>query len=160
VQRLFKFGDVAILELRTDPDQTSKQVAKGDLRLLFSVHSGKPVAVLYDYRHPGAQTPVDFTSVATTRIDRLVVLRAAQIVIDRSPQGYTLRASLPLSKIGFRPEPGKAYPGDFGIVYSDKAGQTNQLRMHWSNQATGIVSDLSQEAAIQPERWGRFAVVE
>jgi hypothetical protein len=158
VRRLFKFGDAAILELRTDPTQKSKEAAKGDLRLLFSVHEGKPVAVLYDYRHPGATDPVEFTSVKTTRIDRLEVLDEAQVAIDRSDSGYTLRAAVPLKALGWKPEAGVTYPGDFGIVYSDRAGQTNQLRMYWSNQATGIVSDLSLEADIQPGNWGRFEI--
>lgn len=161
VRRLFKFGDAAILELRTDPTQTGKQAAVGDMRLLFSVHQGKPVAVLYDYRRPGAKDPVEFTSVKTTRIDRLVVIEEAQIAIDRTPEGYTLRACVPLSAFaGWTPEAGVAYPGDFGIVYSDKTGQSNELRMYWSNKATGIVSDLSLEADIQPALWGRFEVEE
>jgi len=159
VRRLFKFGDAALLELRTRPKQQGKRVSEGDVRLLFSVHRDKPVAVLCDYRHPGAKEPVDFTSVTTTRIDRLVVLGKAHVAIQRDAEGYTLRASVPLSDIGFHPEPGRTYRGDFGIVYSDRAGTTNRLRMHWSNQATGIVSDLSMEAAVQPQHWGRFEVV-
>jgi hypothetical protein len=155
-RRLFKFGDAAILELRTDPDQHSRQAAQGDLRLLFSVHQGKPVAVLYDYVHPGAKEPVELTSVKTTRIDRLDVLKNAKVAIDRTADGYTLRAAVPLSDLGWEPQPGKTYPGDFGIVYSDKTGQINELRMYWSNHATGIVSDLSLEADIQPANWGRF----
>ena len=156
VQRLFKFGDAAVLELRTKPEQESQHLCEGDLRLLFSVHHGKPVAVFYDYRHPGVKEPIDFTSVTTTRVDRLIVLENAKLVIDRTAKSYSLRASVPLSDIGFDPRLGKTYPGDFGIIYSDRAGVTNRLRMYWSNQATGIVSDLSLEAAIQPQYWGRF----
>ena len=129
------------------------------MRLLLSVHQGKPVAVLYDYRHQGANEPVDFTSVTTTRVDRLIVLNNAKLEVDRAAESYSFRASIPLEDIGFAPQPGTAYPGDFGIVYSDRAGATNRLRMHWSNQATGIVSDLSLEAAIQPQHWGRFEIV-
>ena len=123
----------------------------GDLRLLFSVHDGSPVGVLYDYRCPGANDPVEFRSVTTTRVDRLVVLADSRVAIDRSSDGYTLRASVPLSELDFHAEPGQAYAGDFGIVYSDSSGTGNSLRMHWANQATGIVSDLSSEAAIQPQ---------
>ena len=159
VRRLFKFGDAAILELRTDPMQVGKGVAPGDLRLLFSVHQGKPVAVLYDYRRPGAGEPVELTSVKTTRIERLEVLENAKMAIDRDDGGYVLRASVPLADLKWTPVPGTVYPGDFGIVYSDQTGQTNQLRMYWSNRATGIVSDLSMEADIQPGNWGRFEVL-
>jgi hypothetical protein len=160
VRCLFKFGDAAVLELRTNPHQKSQQVAEGDVRLLFSVHQGQPVAVLYDYRDPHATEPVEFTSVTTTRIDRLEVLKEAQVEIERTEEGYALRAAVPLKAIGWTPRAGSTYPGDLGIVYSDQEGTRNELRMYWSNQATGIVSDLSLEAAIQPARWGRFVIEE
>jgi hypothetical protein len=156
VRQLFKTGDAAVLELRTDPQQQSTSPAQGDLRLLFSVHQGKPVAVLYDYRRPGAKNPVEFTSVKTTRIDRLEVLDKAKIDIDRTANGYTLRAAVPLKDLGWQPRAGSVYPGDLGIIYSDRSGQINELRMYWSNQATGIVNDLSLEADIQPANWGKF----
>ncbi|MBN1558159.1 MAG: hypothetical protein JW951_08440, partial [Lentisphaerae bacterium] len=111
----------------------------------------------YDYRRPceGVE-PTEFTSVKTTRIDCLKVLDDAEIALERTDEGYTLVAAVPLKDLRWKPEPGATYPGDFGIVYSDQTGQSNQLRMYWSNKATGIVSDLSMEADIQPGNWGRF----
>ncbi len=44
-------------------------------------------------------------------------------------QGYTQPAYVPLSEIVSHPVPGETCPGDFGIVYSDKQGLTNRLRM-------------------------------
>lgn len=212
VRQLFKSGDAAILEFRTNPDpdranhaprlplpwgerakvrgnarahyntqsptpllspsplrgegrgegserSERNQPAPGDLRLLFSVHQGNPVAVLYDYRRPRAKDPVEFTSVKTTRIDRVEVIEDAAIIFDRNPTGYTLRAAVPLAALdNWAPTPGETYPGDFGVVYSDATGTTNVLRMHWSNPATGIVSDLSLEADIQPSLWGKFDI--
>ncbi|MBN1558387.1 MAG: hypothetical protein JW951_09605, partial [Lentisphaerae bacterium] len=67
-------------------------------------------------------------------------------------------AAVPLKALRWSPEPGTAYPGDFGVVYSDRKGASNELRLYWSNKATGIVSDLSMEADIQPANWGRFEV--
>ena len=159
VRRLFKFGDAAILELRTDPRQTAKQVSPGDLRLLFSMYKGQPVAVLYDYQRPCEGTdPVEFTSVKTTRIECLKVLEEAKIAIERTDKGYTLVAAVPLKALRWKPEVGTTYSGDIGIVYSDRTGEINELRMYWANKATGIVSDLSLEADIQPENWGQFEV--
>jgi hypothetical protein len=159
VRQLFKFGDAAIFELRTDPEQSSKEAAPGDLRLLFSVHNDKPVAVLYDYQRPceGVE-PTELTSVKTTRIDCLKVLENAQVALERTAGGYTLVAAIPLRDLRWQPKAGKVYAGDFGIVYSDRKGETNELRMYWANRATGIVSDLSLEADIQPGNWGRFVV--
>ena len=129
--------------------------APGDIRLLFSIYRGNPVAVLYDYRRPGLSDSVEFTSVKTTRIDRVRVIEDATIAIRRGRAHYVLRAAVPLAALdGWTPKPGTTYPGDFGVVYSDAAGATNMLRMHWSNTATAIVNDLSFEADIQPDRWG------
>ena len=159
VRQLFKSGDAAILELRTDPSQQDAQASEGDIRLLLSVYLDKPIALLYDYRNPATREPVEFTSVQTTRIDRVEVIEDAAINIDRGPTGYTLRAALPLAALDdWKPTPGNTYPGDFGVVYSDRTGSTDVLRMYWSNTATGLVSDLSKEADIQPTRWGRFRV--
>ena len=70
-----------------------------------------------------------------------------------------VRAAVPLAALnGWTPDTGRTYPGDFGIVYSDAAGATNVLRMYWSNPTTGIVSDLSLEADIQPHFWGEFRI--
>ncbi|MFH1920748.1 MAG: hypothetical protein ABIP48_12770 [Planctomycetota bacterium] len=157
-QRLFKYGDAALLEIRTIPDDKSRQILPGDLRLLFSVLKGKPVAVLYRYRVPGTADPVLFQSVKTTRIDEIEVLDDARITIERGPDSYTLSATVPLAALGFQPERGKSYRGDVGIVHSDKTGQVNELRMNWANTATGLVSDLSGEAEMTPALWGRFDV--
>ena len=128
--------------------------------MLFSIdRTGQPLAVLYDYRHPNSPAPFTFTAVSTTRVDRLVRLNSARVDIDRQGDGYVLRASVPLTDLGFKPQGDKWYAGDFGIVYSDRAGRLNGLRMHWANRNTGIVSDDSQEAAIQPGNWGRFRAV-
>ncbi len=48
--------------------------------------------------------------------------------------------------------------GDVGVIHSDRDGQRNQLRMYWSNKATGMVTDLFTESRIQPELWGELAV--
>ena len=156
---LFKTGDAAVLELRTKANDNTAGVIAGDVRLLFSVFEGKPVAVLYRYRVPGTAKPVPFASpVTTTKIDVVKRLTCAKIAIDRQAHGYTLRASVPLAELGLKPEKGAVYRGDFGIVYSDRAGRVNELRMYWSNPVTGMVNDLAIEAAIQPAMWGRFEV--
>jgi hypothetical protein len=158
-QQLFKFGDAALFELRTRANDESADILPGDLRLLLSVFRGKPIAVLYRYRVPEVQKPVVFQSVTSTRIDDIRVLTDAQIALHREADRYTLCATIPLTDLAFNPKPGKIYRGDFGIVYSDANGTTNQLRMYWANQATGLVDDLALEARIEPQRWGRFEVV-
>ena len=88
------------------------------------------------------------------------VLADAQIAIDRSPAGYSVRVAVPLAALRFAPAAGKTYRGDIGIVYSDKTGTIDELRMYWANPVSGMVNDLSTEAKITPATWGRFTVEE
>lgn len=156
-QILFKTGDAAVFELRPDPNAQETGIAAGDLRLLFSVFNDEPIAVAYRYKVPGTTEPVPFISpVTTTNIDIVKILDSAQIALDRQGDRYSLRAVIPLAELNFIPVPGKTYWGDFGIIYSDRAGRINELRMYWSNPVTGMVSDLAIEAAIEPRFWGRF----
>jgi hypothetical protein len=62
----------------------------------------------------------------------------------------------PLDELGFQPEAGKEYRGDFGVVYSDAKGTTNRLRMHWATRDTGLVSDAYNETKVRPAEWGRI----
>jgi hypothetical protein len=161
VTQLFKTGDAVAFELRTQPDDDTAGVIEGDVRLLIAVFEGTPVAILYRYKVGGTEKPVEFSSpVTTTKIDVVKVLESAKIAIDRQPGSYAVRAAVPLAELGFRPEVGKTYRGDFGVIHSDAKGQINELMMYWSNRATGIISDLAIEAQIQPKLWGTFEVKE
>jgi hypothetical protein len=163
VNRLFKTGDAAVFELRVAPDNRGERIQPGDFRLLFSVFEGKPVAVLYRYKAlPGEPLAREIfkSPVVETTVDVCKVLDSANIAIDRRPNGYDLRASVPLKELGLKPEAGKSYRGDFGIIHSDVQGQVNDLRMYWANKATGLVDDLGGEAAINPAKWGNFSVTD
>ncbi len=158
---LFKTGDAVVFELRTRPDDATPRVIPGDLRLLLSVFEGKPIAVLYDYKAPGAGSPRQFSSpVTTTVVDSVRVLASARVAIDRQDDRYTLRASVSLAELKFAPQPGHSYRGDFGVIYSDRQGRIDELRMYWSNVATGLVSDLAIEAQIEPRAWGTWQIKE
>ncbi len=157
--RLFKTGDACLLELRTQPDDDSNSIIAGDLRLLLSVFETKPVAVVYRYKVPGTDKPSEFSSpVTTTKIDVIKVIEGAKFQVRRGAQDYDLSATIPFEALGFKPAKGKSYRGDFGIVYSDKHGKTNSLRMNWSNLFTSMISDLALESVIEPKHWGWFRV--
>jgi hypothetical protein len=159
VKTLFKTGDALEFELRTAPDNNTPQVIPGDIRLLFSIFHDVPIAVLYRYKVPGTVQPLAFSSpVGTTRIDQVEVLNDAKMNIVRSAGSYTVTASIPLADLGLAPQAGKTYRGDFGVVYSDKTGNIDDLRMYWANPINGMVNDLFSEAQIQPGNWGVFKV--
>lgn len=160
-QLLFKTGDALLFELRETPNNDSPDVIPGDIRLLFSVFQGKPIAVLYNYIVPGTTHPYRFSSpVGTTLIDEVKILENAKVVFDREGNSYSARIVIPLADIGFKPQKDKYYRGDFGVIYSDKLGRINELRMFWCNPFGAMVSDVFSESQINPSYWGKFQVEE
>jgi hypothetical protein len=153
---LFKTGDAVVFELRTRPDDGTPRVIEGDLRLLLSVFEGKPIAILYVYKtSSGGGGPRWFSSpVTSTPVDAVRVLASARVAIDRQSDRYTVRAAVPLADLKFTPLAGHSYRSDFGVIYSDRQGRIDELRMYWSNTTTGLVSDLAIEAQIEPRAWG------
>ncbi len=69
-----------------------------------------------------------------------------------------LEAAVPLASINFKPEKGKEYPFDFGILYGDTGGNMTILRAYWANQDTAINNDTPTESRIQPANLGTATV--
>lgn len=161
--QLFVTGDSVDLQLGTDagakPDR--REPVPGDLRLLFSVLDGKPVAVLYRWKAADATVPVTFNSPwRALAVDSVTRLDDAQIEIRRRPDAYTVEAAVPLAALGFKPEAGKTYKADVGVIFSDPTGTNRTARVYWSNQATGLVNDVPGEIMATPNLWGKATVQE
>lgn len=155
--RLFKTGDAVDLQLGTGTKR--KDVAAGDLRLVFAPYQGKPAVVLMKPIDPGApaELKVQHTSPVGSRMfDRVQILEAAKIEVKVESARYWVKASVPLAALGLKPQAGQVLRGDAGIISSDAAGLVNMARTYWSNKATNLVNDLPQEAWLYPETWGEF----
>jgi hypothetical protein len=158
---LFKTGDSVNLELGTDPHANPLRTSPvpGDVRLLIAPYNGKPTAVLYRYRVPGAARPVTFTSPWRSEIvGEVKQLPNAIITVKPRRGGYTLDAVVPLADLGFTPLPGTTLKADMGVLFGDPDGKATMLRSYWSNQATGLVNDVPGEIMLFPNLWGTLAV--
>jgi hypothetical protein len=156
---LFKSGDSVDLQIGVDPDADPGRTgpAPGDQRLLISLFEGKPIGVLYRHRVPGtpANERVGFSSPWRTEyVDRVDRLDPANIGIARTSKGYAVEAVVPFELLGFKPQPGKRYRIDFGILSAASDGKTTVARTYWANQATGLVSDVPGEIMLTPGLWG------
>ena len=161
INELFKSGDCVLFELGTirDVEDTSSKLQRGDWRLLLAKKENEHIAVLYNYVRDSTNTWIEISSgLGTLRVDEFKVIAGARIATRLTKSGYTLEASIPLDELGFLPEPGKDFRGDFGVVYSDLKGTTNRLRMHWATRDTGLVSDAYNEAQVKPAQWGRIRI--
>ncbi|HRR82788.1 MAG TPA: FlgD immunoglobulin-like domain containing protein [Planctomycetota bacterium] len=152
---LFKTGDSVDLQLGADPkaDPTRRGPVPGDLRLLLAPFQGKPVAVLYRHRAPGAADPVTFTSPwRSEKVDSVALVDGAKIAVTKGADDYRVEAAIPLAALGLKP-PG-VFRADFGALYGDPSGAITMLRSYWANQATGLVNDVPGEIMLHPNLWG------
>jgi hypothetical protein len=157
-QLLFATGDCIDFWLRTDPTSDAKQPVKGDIRLLFSIYQGKPLAVLFEQKAAQKEQPFDFRSPARNiPFDRVEILPGAKVVFKRSLMGYTFEASIPVEEIGHA-LPDGATIGDAGVIFSDVAGNESLQRSCWSNKSTNITDDIPDEAMLAPDKWGKVMV--
>jgi hypothetical protein len=156
---LFKTGDSVDLQIGVDAKADPKRPGPvpGDQRLLITLMKGKPVGVLYRHRVPGTKEAarVGFSSPDRTEyVDQIDRLDTANIGIKPMKGGYAVEAVVPLTVLGLKPQPGKSYKIDFGILSADSSGSRTQVRTYWANQNTGLVSDVPGEIMLTPGLWG------
>jgi len=150
-QTPFITGDCVDLMLAVNPeaDPDRRKAAPGDLRLLFTELRGEAMAVLYRQSVPGATNPVQMLA---TYIDDVRRLPEATPVIRRQADGYTLTARIPLASLGLTTLP-QELRGDVGVVYGNATGRDRDQRLYYYNQDTGMISDLTTEARLSPNKW-------
>ncbi|AWI09331.1 hypothetical protein [Ereboglobus luteus] len=156
----FKTGGALDIMIGADAgaDPARKTPVAGDQRLLITVVKGKPLALLYRAVVPGtkARDRVPFSSPwRTIHFDRVDDV-SAQIQFTAGKDGV-YEIAVPLKTLGLAPDrlkPGAKLKGDIGILRGD--GNQTTARLYWHNKATGIVSDVPDEAMLRPALWGAF----
>lgn len=153
-QTLFISGDCVDLMLATDPHASAhrEQAAAGDIRLLLGIYHDKPIAVLYRPVVAGAASPVQLMA---ARIDEIRPLDHAQVAYVRGDGEYSIEAAVPLKDLGIDPAETATLRGDVGVIYADDTGRSRSLRLYYYNHQTNITADLTTEATLQPDQWGR-----
>ena len=166
---LFKTGAAAEVPLGLDPKADPKRTGArpGDIRLLFSVVKGKPVAVLYkpvDPTAPADQHATFSSPVGQTQMDRVEVIADARVAVQQQPYKdgmfWVLEAAVPWKALGFEPPAtGTLLRGDFGYLQSDQNGMQTVSRKYWSGKTQTVVCDIPSEARLAPALWGEVVCV-
>lgn len=154
VRYQFKHGGALDLMIGSDRgiERRGNVPAPGDTRLLVTRVEGRPRAVLYRPLAAGApasEQVVYQSPIGKQSFDQVLDVSDA---IALGGRGGDYEFSIPLERIGLKPEKGREILGDLGILRG-QGGQTVQ-RIYWNNFDTLLVSDLPSEARLQPGRWG------
>jgi len=164
IRQLFVSGDAVDLQLCVEPaaDPARKVPVMGDCRLLISKLGGKPVAMLYRVKAPGAKQPVSFRNPGGTEVvfDEVSEIKDAKVAISDTPDGYLVEAAIPLKVLFDFYEPlwkGRVLQGDIGVIVADSTSR-RIARIYRFNRQTQIVSDLPSEARLSPANWGEIEV--
>ena len=161
---LFITGDSVDFMFAADPKapEGRRAPAFGDRRLCLSEMDGKPVAVLFEpVTEPRAEKPQQLMA---AKIDRITLLKDAEVKIVRRSVGYVLTASVPLATLGLQnirtfehSNILTSLRGDLGVIFSGAIGG-RELRLYRYNKNTFMTADLTTEATLQPAEWGEMLV--
>ncbi len=175
LNNLFKTGGCLDLMISTDPDAdpARRQPVEGDQRLLITKVGDKTTAVRYEPVSPDATEAegggaVEFGSpLRTISFDRVQVVSDRVKLVEKSVTDLeadkngsivrtTYEIAIPLDLLDFKPEIGKSYKFDIGVLRGD--GVQTLQRVYWKNRAAGIVSDIPSEAELIPALWGNLNI--
>jgi hypothetical protein len=154
---LYATGDTVDLQIGLGEAANPKRTepALGDLRVSIGNFKGEPKVVGYRKVSEKKQ-PKAFSSgvVANYPMDWVGELKAKELKVTTTKDGYTVEVALPWSELGRCPKSGESVKLDFGATYGDPNGLDTMLRNHWSNQRTGMVNDEVFELKMEPGFWG------
>jgi len=159
--QMYLNGDTVDFQFGSDlaADAKRREAVAGDFRVSIGSFQGQPTAVLYR-KVSTVKKPRIFSSGVINRyeMDYVDTLPEAHIVVTPRPdkKGYTVEASIPWKALGFTPQAGATYRGDFGVTYGNESGTRTRLRSYWNNQETGLVDDAVFEVMMAPANWGNI----
>ena len=160
-ENMYAGGDTVDFQLGTDPgaDKNRSEAARGDLRLSIGLLRGKNTAVLYRKVSDQKAPKTFYSGTSKGGYTMEFVKKVENVKIEAKPNGdrqYFVEAAIPLKELGVGLIPGLKLRGDVGVTYGDPVGKRTNLRVYWSNKATGIVADEVEELKMQPSLWGEL----
>jgi hypothetical protein len=163
-QILFKGGNLLDIQLATDPNMNPKRTkpAPGDVRLLVTRQQGKPLAVVYRPKIKGFQgQPIVLKSpTGQEAFDAIEMSDKVRLDYRKTPAGFTALVSIPLSVLGWTPQPNSSVRLDLGYLFGNATGNQCAQRAYWANTGptAAIIGDVPSESRLEPNQWGTATV--
>jgi hypothetical protein len=161
---LFKGGNLLDIQLATDPQADPKrtQPVPGDVRLLVTRQQGKPVAVMYRPKVKGFKgEPVVLKSpTGQESFDAIEVTDKVRLEYQKTPAGFDSVVTIPLSLLGWTPQPSSTVRLDVGYLFGNATGNQCAQRSYWANSSptAAIIGDVPTESRLEPRQWGTATV--
>lgn len=158
---LFKTGDAVDLLLAAAPAAPLSRTtaAPGDLRIVFSLWKGKPVAVRYRFVVPNSDAAhhAKFASpTGVAVVDEVSLLPTVDVRIETAAGGWRLTANIPWKELGLDQAPTASLRGDVGLILADPSGTRSVARHYYFDRGSQVVSDLPSEVRVNPAKWGEI----
>ena len=158
---LFKGGDYVDIQLGVpNPIKDAPRTAQpGDVRVMIGPGENGAFTVVGMWtKVPAgmAQDPMLYKSpVAEENFERVALLTDVTVKLQPTEKGYLLEAAIPWAALGMAPPAkGAKLQGDFGVIFSDKAGAQAIRRVYLFNKDTGVVNDIPSEVRVVTPNWG------
>ncbi len=156
-----------------DPERTMP--VAGDIRVLVSMHEGKPLAMVYRAADAHSDSPLAVSS--AWRECKLAGVTDISDSVRVGQSAHAWEVAVPIAALGIEASPGKEVRADFGIRWRpyrvlDESGrrlrvaeattgiagheERSRQRIFWHNQATGFVPDAAGDAIFTPQLWGTW----
>jgi hypothetical protein len=165
----------AEIALSSDPDADPERTepGAGDIRVLFSMHEGHPLAVVY--RAAAADSEPHLAISSEWRQLKLGSITDISEKVQVAQSAQAWEVAVPLEALGIDAREGKEVRADFGLHWrpcrvldnsgrrirvaegtTGIAGHQERTRqsIYWHNRATEFVPDAVGEAMFTPQLWG------
>jgi len=163
-QTLFKSGDAVDLRLAINPNAplARTEPVAGDQRFIFSSYHGEPIAVRYRFVVPGvalASRSKFASPTGVAVVDEVSIQKEIQVKIEKTANGYRLKARIPWENLGLDKAPTEGLPlrGDVGVILSAPDGSRSVARYYYFDQKSEVVCDLPSEVRVNPSQWGTLS---
>jgi hypothetical protein len=157
---LFRGGNCLDIQLATDPraDSKRKEPVVGDVRVLITRQAGKPYAVVYRPRVAGfnGKRIVLKSPTGQEVFDSIEVLDTIALDYATSTDGFRVMVTVPLTTLGWKPQPGQMVHMDLGYLFGNGPGTQTAARAYWMNNSftANVVNDVPHESRLEPAEWG------
>jgi hypothetical protein len=163
-QTIFKGGNLLDIQLATDINANSKRITpeNGDIRILITRRDGKPFAVIYRPKIKGfTGTPIVLSSpTGKEQFDIIETSDTIKLEYQTTNDGFNIMATIPLSLLGWQPQPNTKIKIDVGYIFGNNTGVKATGRAYWANTgfSAGVLNDIPNESRLVPNEWGEAEV--